>query len=836
MQMTETMGNTAPGPDAAGKSARKPHLRGQVFRTACALAMLLCGFSGFFPLKAEDMPAIPAADAGDVRLAPESALLTAADSAAMLEIRARMDEIRKRRPAVALVLSGGGAKGAAHIGVIRYLESIGIPVDMVLGTSMGGLVGGLYALGYNVQELDSLVRSMDWSYALSDRVPREYISYAETKYREKYLLSIPFYYKDKDERDEAKRHAGFEIGADSDKNASELIKNNLIGSLPSGYIFGQNVSNILSSLSVGYQDSLCFNDLPIPFVCVATDLVSGTAKIWHNGKINTALRSTMSIPGIFAPVKMDGMVLVDGGMRDNYPTGLARDMGADIVIGVDLSGGNKKYEEINNLGDIITSGIDMLGRSMYERNIRQADISIKPELKEYNMMSFDKKSISIIIQRGYEAAYRNEAALLNLKSRLGPDTLSLHAAKAIDINADSVEVRSIDIQGIGGREKAILMKKIDIMPGDKVCRKDIENIVADIFGTQAYDYVTYEMRGKESPFDLVIICRPGPVHQFGFGVRLDTEEIVSVLLNVGLNAHRLQGSRFDFTGKISANPYFRFHYSYDAPKSPTLNATASVKWTDMNFLNLNSGRFNMSYLNVSQEFYLSNLKWTLFDIRAGIRNEYFNVRSLLSSEPIPGDYDLRMLGNDYVSLFLDGRADTFDDGYFPKRGFTAGVQYSWIFAGFPNRTHNFHAVSADAKIVVPGGDIFAFIPSFSARFLFGPDIPVAYMNLMGGSMAGRYMDQQIPFIGISNVSGMRNILTVFRTDFRFNVAKNHYVTGIMNYARDCDTFSSYGSGLGAFGAGVEYSYDSIFGPMTANIHWSSLTKRIGFYIGLGYNF
>ena len=409
-------------------------------------------------------------------------------------------------------------------------------------------------------------------------------------------------------------------------------------------------------------------------------------------------------------------------------------------------------------------------------------------------------------------------------------------AKAIDINADSVEVRSIDIQGIGGREKAILMKKIDIMPGDKVCRKDIENIVADIFGTQAYDYVTYEMRGKESPFDLVIICRPGPVHQFGFGVRLDTEEIVSVLLNVGLNAHRLQGSRFDFTGKISANPYFRFHYSYDAPKSPTLNASASVKWTDMNFLNLNSGRFNMSYLNVSQEFYLSNLKWTLFDIRAGIRNEYFNVRSLLSSEPIPGDYDLRMLGNDYVSLFLDGRADTFDDGYFPKRGFTAGVQYSWIFAGFPNRTHNFHAVSADAKIVVPGGDIFAFIPSFSARFLFGPDIPVAYMNLMGGSMAGRYMDQQIPFIGISNVSGMRNILTVFRTDFRFNVAKNHYVTGIMNYARDCDTFSTYGSGLGAFGAGVEYSYDSIFGPMTANIHWSSLTKRIGFYIGLGYNF
>ena len=413
--MADTSGNIR----VSGIYGQFSHRSGKLFGAVCVLLLLLCGFQ---PIRAESFHEaeviFAAAETKKIRLAPESALLTSADSAAMQEIRARMDEIRKRRPTVALVLSGGGAKGAAHIGVIRYLETVGIPVDMILGTSMGGLVGGLYALGYNVGELDSLVRNMDWSYALSDRVPREYISYSETKYREKYLLSIPFYYKNTDENDVAKRHGDFKIGADSDKSASELIKNNLIGSLPSGYIFGQNVSNIFSSLSVGYQDSLCFNDLPIPFACVATDLVSGTAKIWHNGKINTALRSTMSIPGVFAPVKIDGMVLVDGGMRDNYPTGLARDMGADIVIGVDLSGGNKKYEEINNLGDIITSGIDMLGRSMYEKNVLQADISIKPELKEYNMMSFDKKNAmfrlknSLLICRLIEGSYPNYNAVI----------------------------------------------------------------------------------------------------------------------------------------------------------------------------------------------------------------------------------------------------------------------------------------------------------------------------------------------------------------------------------------------------------------------------------------
>ena len=785
-----------------------------------------------------------AAEASD-GLAPESALLTAADTLAMEEIRARMAEIRKQRPTVALVLSGGGAKGAAHVGVLRYLESIDMPIDMVLGTSMGGLVGGLYALGYGVEELDSLIRNMDWSYALSDRVPREYISYAETKYREKYLLSFPFFYRRQDYMErkademrfaDTKRHEAFSIGADAPTGASDLIKDNLLGSLPSGYIYGQNVSNIFSSLSVGYQDSLCFNDLPVPFACVATDLVSGTAKIWHNGKINVALRSTMSIPGVFAPVKMDGMVLVDGGMRDNYPTGLAREMGADIVIGVDLSSGRKQYDEINNIGDIINAGVDMLGRAMYEKNAVLPDITIRPELAEYNMMSFDPKSISIIIQRGYEAAYLNEAALLNIKARTGGLQSGHDLPAAIDINEDSVVVRSVDIRGVTGKEKAILMMKIDILPGDRVCRQDIENIVADIFGSQSFDYVTYEMQGKEQPFDLVITCQPGPVHQFGIGVRLDTEEIVSVLLNIGLNAHRLQGSRFDFTGKISANPYFRFHYSYDAPKSPTLNAAAYISWTDMNLLDFGYGRFNMSYLKVGQEAWLSNLKWSLFDIRAGIRNEYFNVRSLLASEPILGDYDLGHLSDDYVSLFADGRADTFDDGYFPKKGFTAGVQYNWIFAGFPNSFSNFHAVQADGKFVVPAGNVFAFIPSFNCRFLFGPDVPLAYMNCMGGSMAGRYMPQQMPFIGITNITSMRNILTMVRADFRFNVARNHYLTGIVNYARDSDSFRTYTSGPGIFGAGLEYSYDSIFGPLSADVHWSSLTHRVGFYISLGYNF
>ena len=774
--------------------------------------------------------------------------LTKADSLSVGRIRARMDSIRRERPTVALVLSGGGAKGAAQIGVLKYLESIDMPIDMVLGTSMGGLIGGIYALGYTADQIDSIIRTVDWTMAMSDAVPREYISYAESEYREKYVLSIPFYYdtdyykvllEDEMKYVDTKRYdEQFSLGADSGRPA-DLIKEHLLGSLPSGYIFGQNVYNLINGLSVGYQDSISFSSLPIPFVCVATEMVSGTAKYWHSGYFSTAMRSTMSIPGVFAPVKVDGMVLVDGGMRDNYPTAMARSLGADIVIGVEVSTDRKQYNEINNIGDIISQGIDMLGRSVYEYNMTLADINIHPHLPGYDMMSFDAESIDRIIHEGYVAAYRNEAGLKAIKDRVGRDTTVLHNRKAIDLNMKPVVVSGVDIRGVSDREKAILMRRIDIRPGDSVTRSDVEHVVAEIFGTQCYDYVTYEMEGAEEPFNLVLNCKPGPVHQLGIGLRLDSEELVSVLVNVGLNAHRLQGSKYDFTGRISVNPYFQFHYSYDAPKTPTLNATASVRWTDLNFLSFldfSPARFNFSYLNVREEFFLSNIKWSMFDLKAGIRNDYFNVRSAMSAGSVFGDYDLDQLSNDYVSLFLNARSENLDDGYFPSHGYTAGISYGWTFAGFPYRFNNFHALQLDGRVVVPGGDFFAFIPSVNLRVLLGSDVPLAYINAMGGSIPGRYIDQQMPFVGVNNVSAMKNILTVFRTDYRFRVAKNHYVTGILNYARDSEDFRGYTKGLGYFGAGLEYSFDAIFGPVSANIHWSNVTKTVGFYVNIGYWF
>ena len=777
-------------------------------------------------------------------------VLDATAEAKDLRVRAikhRLDSIRivEHRPTVALVLAGGGAKGAAHVGVISYLESIGMPIDLVMGTSMGGLVGGIYALGYDAPHLDSLIRSIDWDMVLSDKVPRKYLSYSTIKYKEKYVLSFPFYYDQKeflrqktDELQYPHKSEDIHFGADGD-DASGLVRSNLMGSLPSGMVFGQNVNNLLSSLSVGYQDEIDFyKDLPIPFLCVATDLVKGTAKIWTQGKWNTALRSTMSIPGLFTPVKTDGMVLVDGGMRNNYPTDLARKCGADIVIGVNLSSGYKSYSEINNLGDILDTGIDMMGRASFENNINIPDVTIKPDLHEYNMMSFDSHSVDVIIGRGYEAALAVADQLDSLKRVIGPGTKSINNPVAEDIRLGKVMISGVEITGVSDKESAYLQNKIDVKAGTEVGSAEIEDAVATIFATNSFDYVNYELLGDDQPYRLKFNCKKGPINKVGVGARFDTEEVVAVMVNVGLGVQKLRGASWDFTGKVGANPYAGLVYSYVAQRGMTVNAAANVRYTDRNTFSLGDNNFRINNTNIREEVFVSNIKWSKFFMKTGFRNDFYNISSILSERSIM-EYNSDLMKNNYLSLFVSGRNESLDDGYVPSRGHSVGIDYSWVFGSFPTRAGQFHAVHFDAMRVY-GSDAVAFIPSLNTRVLFGDEIPIQFANTMGGSMAGRYLDQQMPFIGIGNAASMSRILGLVRADLRFRLYRNNYLTAIYNYAASMDDFGdvmNWGTKVYDYhGIGLQYTYNSIIGPISANIHWSDYTSKAGVYVSIGFDF
>ena len=751
--------------------------------------------------------------------------LDPSDSLAVKNFRARMDSIRKRRPTVALVLSGGGAKGAAHIGAMEFMQQYDIPIDLVVGTSIGGLVGGFYAMGYTPSYLDSMVRSINWDAALSDELTREYIPLRRINYRDRFAFSIPFDFR----KSSAKRHT----------SSDPYSRGN--GGLPSGFVYGQNVNYIMSSMSAGHADSTDFLQFPIPFVCVATDMVSGRAKVWHSGSINTAMRSTMSIPGLFTPVRTGDLILTDGGMRNNFPVDVAKDLGADIVIGIDLSQARMGYEDINNLADLFWRSIDLLAEDSFNRSLQEVDLYVKPSLPEFNMMSFDSKSVATMIDRGYDAARDKALEFANLKGRVGLESFSLQAPPALDVNVDYLLIDSVVVTGVSRKEAEIIRGKMFVKGGRVVNRTLIEQDVNKIFGEGGYNYVDYELLGEKEPFILSINCHKGPRHQAGVGFRIDTEELVSVLLNVGFNTNSMQGAALDLNAKIGSNPWFNAHFTYDVPHVPTINLDATVKWTDRNSVIMGENRYNITYLMTDQRFYLSNIRWKNYDLQGGISNYYYNIKRLLADNLI-GDYDSLLRAWDYPSLFLYAIADTRDNSYFPTKGFSASLKAD-VYGRFGGDTtptgsladNLFATFSGQGSLAVPVFSFLTFIPHGDFRFILGDNIPVPFANALGGYMRGRYVSHQIPFAGIDNAAFRRNYITTVGADLRFNLAQNHYITFKGNWAYDFNSFSEFENGERIMGAAAGYTYNSFIGPISAYGHWSSLTG-FGAYISVGLDF
>lgn len=322
-----------------------------------------------------------------------------------------------QRPRVAVVLSGGGAKGMAHIGVLKVLERAGIPVDIVTGTSMGSIVGGLYSVGLSATQLDSLVRRQDWPFLLSDRAV-----YSSEDLEGRRVQSTYFFSK-----------------------TLRLHKRHLTGA--TGVIEGKNLMRLFRHLTVGYTDSMSFDSLPRRFACVATNIVDNTEYDFHSGVLAEAMRTSMSIPGVFTPVRKGDRVLVDGGLRNNYPADLARAMGAVYVIGATVQGPPKTADDLANGSSVLGQIVDVNCKNKYDDNLKLTDIAIRVDTRGYNAASFTPAAIDTLIRRGEEEAMRHWDELIALKCRLGlgddaaVPTLSPHAGalKPLDFSAPEAQ-------------------------------------------------------------------------------------------------------------------------------------------------------------------------------------------------------------------------------------------------------------------------------------------------------------------------------------------------------------------------------------------------------------
>lgn len=768
--------------------------------------------------------------------------LDPSDEAAVARMRARSDSIRAHRPVVALVLSGGGAKGAAMIGALKYMEQYELPIDMVLGTSVGGLLGGFYAMGYSPDFLTELIRNIDWDLALTDIVDPRFMPRRRIDYKEKFALSFPFYYRKEEQDFELSDFADFTDGklnlsATAVEDATRLVSENLMSSLPSGAAYGQNVNQIISSRTVGYSDSTDFFSFPIPFACVSTDVVSGKAKVWHNGSINLALRATMSIPGIYVPARSGNMVLLDGGMRNNFPVDIAKDLGADIVIGIDLSTDDPDMsaDKIRNIKDVVMGALNMFAGDSYERSIKALDLHIKPDLTGYNLLSFSSDAVEFMLIRGYRAAEELAPQLDSIRAVIGPEKMQLKGRKAVDIVKNPVLIDGITIAGVGEKDAQYIRSRLYIKDSSFVNARILGDEVSRIFGGGTFDYVNYELLGTKEPYKLRINGQKGPVHRFGVGFRLDTEEIVSAILNLGLNTNSLRGSSLDITTRISANPYMDLLFRYVPSKGPTFNARAHFRYTDRNSVLFGQNFFNVSFIDVKQELFLSDMNLLGFNVSTGLSNDYHRIRRIMGTSVI-GDYDYASEPRNYQGAFVSARKNTLNSSYFPETGISAGVKGEVISNPFHKAgVQTFGILSADAVLPLSFWR-FSIVPQGYLRFIFGDNIPLFYANIMGGDIAGRYAEQQIPFTGMGNATFRRNYIGVAKLDLRYRSGKNSYFTITGNTSWDFFNFRQIRYGELVWGVGGGYAYNTIVGPLKMVLHYSSITGGLGAYFSVGFNF
>ena len=714
---------------------------------------------------------------------------------------------QEQRKKVGVVLSGGGAKGVAHIKALKVIEEAGIPIDYIVGTSMGSIVGGLYAIGYTPEQLDSMVRKQDWTFLLSDRIKRSAMSLTERERSAKYIVSLPF-----------------------TKNPKAAMSG--------GIIKGQNLANLFSDLTMGYHDSINFNKLPIPFACVSANVVNGDQIVFHDGVLSTAMRASMAIPGVFTPVRKDSMVLVDGGIVNNYPADVAKAMGADIIIGVDVQNALKSADKLNSAPDILGQIVDLTCQTNHEKNVELTDTYIKVNVDGFSSASFTSAAIDSLMRRGEEAARAQWNSLIALKKEIGiPDNYvpKQHGPYSSLSNSRTVYVTDISFSGVEADDKKWLMKKCNLKENSNITTQQIEQAVYQLRGSHSYSSASYTLTDTPEGYHLNFLLEEKYEKRINLGIRFDSEEMASILLNTTLSHRALRGSRLSITGRLNKNPYVLVDYSFGSNMLRKLGVSYMFKYNDINLYDKKDKVDNITFSYHRGDLNLSDIYFRNFKFQLGLRYEYFNYKSVLYNTDYIAE-NLKSQG--FASYYALAHFDTYDKKYFPDKGMSFRADYSLYTDNMVNYDGHapFSALSADFEPTVRLTRRVYLLPALYGRVLIGRDIAIPYLNYVGGEVAGRYMNQQLPFYGIHNLQVFDNSVVVGRLQLRYRLGMRHYITLTGNYAKQSESFFDILKGDDVWGGGAGYAYNSIIGPISVTFDMSNWDQKLGVYFNLGYYF
>jgi len=709
------------------------------------------------------------------------------------------------RPSVGLVLSGGGAKGFAYIGLLKVIQEAGLPIDYIGGTSIGSIMGGLYALGYHPDSITKIIRAVEWDALITDKMDRKYLAYEEKEFGEKYIITLP-------------------------------IANKSINLSPSLYQ-GQEINLMLNHYFSPAFSVTDFDDLPTPVLCIGTDLFNGNEVVLDSGYLPMAIRASMSIPGYFSPVDYNGYFLGDGGVVNNFPVKDVKDRGIDIIISGDVQPPLRATrEEFESMTDVLDQTITFNRGPANQAGRDLTDIYI-PLNTTYGILDFaDYDSIIAFGERTARPFFDQLKALADSLNEIEYRPLPQYTTTPVG----KIPVKSVQIKGYKKFAGSYFKNYFDIREDTVFTLATIERSIRQMYGTGFFESVNYEVHTDGKRSDLIIDVKEADPGYVSAGVHYDNSYGGSILLTGAFRNVLGKRSKLFTDLVLGESPRIRAFYMLDNGAKPGIGAKLEFYNFKFNLYEEEIKVNEIIFTNYKVSTFLNYSLKNLFNFRGGFDYEYFRFKQDVFSDSLLESFkDFSSYGTFFVSFNADSR----DKAYFPTTGSKSEIRVDYVLPLSKNWSsdlftssfilywnYEFHKAVSPKLVLSPGLFLGSTLssknrPPFQHTFGFGGLNPSQYVNTL------------VPFTGLQFIQRNGYHAAVARLRLQYNFYKKLYATILLDggtTAFDLEDFGSINNYI--IGYGIKLSYDSFIGPLEFTLMGSNINSNPLGFLNLGFWF
>ncbi len=725
----------------------------------------------------------------------------------------------KKDVKVGLVLSGGGAKGMAHIGALKIIEEAGVKIDYVAGTSMGAIVGALYASGYSAKELDSIFKNIDFNSYIEDDLPRSAKTFYEKEDSERYALTLPF--------------------------------NKFKITVPTAYSGGQNIYNELVRLLYHVKDINDFKKLPKPFICIATNVETGEEVVLEKGYLPEAIMASGTLPTLFEPTKINGQTLIDGGIVNNYPIDEVKKLGADIVIGIDVQHGLSSKEELITATEILSQINNFKVASDMIEKSKQTNIYIKPQIASYSVLDFNQRDE--IIKTGEKAAIKKYSELKTIAFNQNAKETPISKTTL----KDTLIISRLIIDGNNNYSRGYVKGKLRFSMGQEITFADLENGILNLSATGNFKTNRYKLLENGIGEDLILNLEEKKTKAFiRLGVHYDDLYKSAAIINFTKKNFFTKDDVASFDFILGDNVRYNMQYYIDKGSywSFGINSRFNAFEEEVDFSLLdgnynisnmtNVNRINLDVTDVTNQAYLQTAIKDELAFTIGIEHKFlkYSSRTLttLDSTVVNNNGRTFFEKSSFLSAYSKLTYDTYDNKYFPQKGvyFNGDFHFYPWSTDFNNNFKEFSISKAKMGVAFPVFKNFAINIETEGGFKLGTS-PVTSFDFVLGGYGSNTINSFIPFIGYDFLSlpGNSFVKAFAKLNYEF-IPKNHlfFAANYSNVEDDIFRTGEWFTAPNFSGYGFGYGFDSFVGPIQLLYSWSPEVKNSNLFISVGYWF